>query len=152
MREDVDKAYRVLYASYFPESGLMPHQDWLRTVRAGIRNTIEEVSEELEMWPLLRSDAKYFLLVNFDQMFLKPMAIQSRIYPDNFKKLIRQDIVSILKNAEGELLANKTGPNVSSPTDSIEISGHAVLAAITRIWPKLNVTSAKFWEDDGGMG
>jgi hypothetical protein len=135
MRPDSNEQYKKLYENYSnPDEEYMK---WSIEITRIVRSIIEEVSFEFGLGEELRFDAKYFLLVNYDNMFLKPLGLQrGKENSDSLYELIRKDIRIILHSINGPK----------------KISSHQILSAIDSNWKHLNVANIKFWENDGGMG
>lgn len=93
----------------------------------------------------IRSDAHHFLVVNFHQMIVMPLLMspnapyrieynsnEKPFYSDEFYKVISDDIMKILSSA-----ADNEGQG--------EISGHAILDAVSTQYRKLRTTQFQIW-------
>ena len=85
----------------------------------------------------LRTDAKYFLLVNFNNMIIKPILHQilsgdKELSEILINDLIKTDIKTILKNSLEIRKEEK-------------ISGHDIMKSIDVLWPTLNSTKIELW-------
>lgn len=81
----------------------------------------------------IRSDAKFFLMLNFDQMVFRPLSISNPGYSINDR--IYDDIFAILTRARQDALASRSN----------EISGHAIVNAIALSWGSLKTLSSDSW-------
>jgi hypothetical protein len=102
-----------------------------------IENEIEDV--EIGGKIRLRGDAKLFLLTNFHQMIVRPLllAIISRQIKPLFHReelihMVRDDVRTIIKFSSEE-------------SNDEEISGHAIMRTIDRMWGKLNSSKFEIW-------
>ncbi|NIJ46632.1 hypothetical protein FHR24_003127 [Wenyingzhuangia heitensis] len=84
-----------------------------------------------------RYDAKYFLLINFNNMIVKPILHliikgDKEFLEPQINDLIKTDIKTILDNS----LRLKTEE---------KISGHEIMKSIDTLWPNLNSTKMELW-------
>lgn len=131
------RAYENLYADYVyeerhPFRPYFPYEyDLIRT----IRRAIDRNSDPLENF---RSDARYFLLVNFHQMIIRPL-LEVRPYsnpildPIDFFQAINDDVGTVIQNAREN--ASYGG----------EITGHSMMQSINNLWPQLRTTKFEIW-------
>jgi hypothetical protein len=116
--------YRRYYRSrYYPPFG----PDIIKL----IKSTIDEYSE------ILREDAKYFLIVNFDHLILRPILISN--YP-HLTNEIR--IEELMINIQDDI---RTIILVSSKESEGEISGHSLMRTIDNLWRSLKTTNYRVW-------
>jgi hypothetical protein len=149
MRKEYYEIYRELYDIYrfnqsdpeyfgrriglFRKRRLPPFAD-MRTVRM-IDNAIIEAQGELGLGDRVRPDARLFLLVNLHQMVALPVAGVSGRYREpqsRVEEYVRQDVRDILEAAKEE-------------SKDAEVSGHAVVGALARIWEKLQINKLEVW-------
>jgi hypothetical protein len=132
-------AYNNLYSNYADESGTLKRTkasyNEFYYIRL-IQRTIDRENHNN-----LRPDAKYFLLVNFHQLIIRPLLANDNLfnglsfYPiSNLEDIIEADIKTIIK-------ASKSGLNRTQD----EISGHRVMTVINEMWQTLNVTKFDIW-------
>jgi hypothetical protein len=137
MKPEFYEAYQLLYQQFIfeaPSRNERITQDEYYVLRI-IRKTINELTTEKP----LRPDAKYFLIVNFHFMIIKPLNHQNKrnrvlleeLFP-GLEEDIRSDISSIILLAEKESI------------DS-EISGHSIMRSIDNLWSKLRTTRLEIW-------
>jgi hypothetical protein len=83
----------------------------------------------------LRSDAKYFLFINFAHMVETPLAEnnETSLYPFNN---MNEDIKTLVQSA-----------SLQDP-DETEISGHQIIQALSQTWPSLKLSSLRIWGSD----
>jgi len=84
-----------------------------------------------------RTDAKYFLLVNFNNMIVKPLLYQvlkgdTELSEIQINDLIKTDIKTILRHSLEIKKEDK-------------ISGHEIMKSIDLLWPTLNSTKIELW-------
>jgi hypothetical protein len=84
-----------------------------------------------------RSDAKYFLITNFNNMIIKPILYQilendKEISEDILREYITSDIKTIMYNSL-EIRKEEL------------ISGHDILKSIDSLWPQLQSTKMELW-------
>ena len=82
----------------------------------------------------LRPDAKFFLFVNLWQMVVLPIQLANRAEGFQMENILASDIELLLKEAS---VGRKVGD---------EISGHAVLDALSTNWKRLKLSGFKLWE------
>jgi hypothetical protein len=128
-----------------------------------IRRAIDEVQAELKETTAktLRSDAKYFLLLNLLQMVFTPLRLHggpllagegfagSGPIPEGgtFADLIsflRDDLRLILNDAARRQEGREKLQDSSAPQDR-EISSHLVMEAIVANWSQLGLNSFRIW-------
>lgn len=127
MQQTHRTAYSELYSAYGQGSESVP---W-------VRSAIETVSARL--WPQsgglpvqrvrLREDAKYFLLVNLTEMVVKPL---QGISQARLQAAVDHDLQLLLSAA-------------AHMANSAEISGHAVVDALSRVWSQLEINHFGLW-------
>jgi hypothetical protein len=137
MKKEYYDTYEMLYSEYVYENDFRRRRPFLydeyyiiRTIRKSIDNADKSNS--------LRPDAKYFLIVNFHHLIVRPL-FEQRPYKDRqiekeFTELegdIQDDIATIVsetkKEAEGE------------------ISGHQIMRTIDKVWKNLKTTRLELW-------
>jgi hypothetical protein len=137
MKPEFYEAYELLYQQFIFEGPLKPEsktRDEYYISRI-IRKTINELPTEKP----LRPDAKYFLIINFHFLIVKPLYIKKKsirvlleeLFPD-LEEDIKSDISSIVMMAEQE-------------SQDSEISGHSIMRAIDILWTKLRTTKFEIW-------
>jgi hypothetical protein len=120
MNQSDEKTYTELYYKYPLSEGVV----WIREI-------IDQASsmfggkEKIR----LREDAKYFLLLNFAEMIVRPLG--ARFEPKRLKHDLEHDLKILLDSA-----AEKANP---------EISGHAIINALSKNWAELDVMRLDFW-------
>jgi hypothetical protein len=151
----MDEVYRDIYAQLYDSLGLGPEvfrQNWYYSEQrltgfplnaATIREMIDEAERESFGSTLapappdrqrLRPDAKVFLLTNLLNMVAVPVGLSERARNLDLRRLLFADTSTLMKLAAAE-------------TKNREVSSHAVLQAVAKSWPKLNLSGLKLWED-----
>jgi hypothetical protein len=82
----------------------------------------------------VRSDARFLLLLNFDQMVFRPLALSFNPN-NNIANNIYEDVTNILENARMNAMQKKV----------TEISGHEVLNACSSLWGSLKTLTNDSW-------
>ena len=120
-----------------PTRGLeMEVNEIIATLNRKIIQTIDNVDSQNS----LRPDAKYFLLVNFHQMIVLPIAI-SHLFNEGQEKVPDHQISDLSEKIESDirLIVRESSGNGE------EISGHAIMATIDKLWRKLKTTKINVW-------
>jgi hypothetical protein len=140
----MDPVYREIFAQlyysayrepvFYPfaerwEYQIFPQVSW-------VRRAIDEIEIELasERKLRLRADAKFLLLINLSEMIMRPVLAGGRVRFEEFQVAVRDDINLLITDA-----ASQRG-------EEPEISGHALIDALSRNWRKLKLTDLKIWE------
>lgn len=138
MREEFYKAYQDLYSEYVYEQNFILrrpysfYEDQYYIIKQ-IRISIDKADKE----NTLRPDAKYFLLVNFHHLIVRPLFEQRPYsYSGRFYPKIEQDI-----DADISIIVSKTKEN----SEQGEISGHKIMATINKLWKDLRTTRLELW-------
>lgn len=152
------QAYNDLYVDYAIDFRWLRNTDRLydfsfwekelseEQVIRSIRRAIEQVeitaqSDEEASEYTLRIDAKFFLLVNFHLMVIRPLMIANNRYWDPSRaermigEMIYPDVEKILARAY----------ELARESDKNEVSGHLVMQAIDEMWSDLEVSSFRIW-------
>ena len=138
MRKEYYDIYEMLYADYLYETRIrrtleFPHDEHylLRVLRKSIDKSDKE--------NMLRPDAKYFLIVNFHHLIIRPLLEERpfRHLPNekNFYELedfIQLDIDMIIQETRSINIQEK-------------ISGHQIIQTIDRLWQKLKTNKLEIW-------
>lgn len=132
------EVYEMLYAEYVYESEFRNRRFFLYSeysILKEMRRTIDAEDKENS----LRPDAKYFLLVNFHHLIIKPLferrystEWKSDVEFGGLREDINEDIVTIIRKT-------KQRSNIQ------EISGHQIMKTIDENWQNLKVTNRKIW-------
>lgn len=107
----------------------------------------------------VRPDARYFLLLNFYEMVLRPIALvgrlddeaQGRLSRENLREDINHDIDLILETAEeyasegDEQPRDHWGHLPAERERRREITGHSVIDAIHSAWDKIKFNEYLYW-------
>ena len=93
---------RSLFASFISPQTLRSPQGWSEKMSISrefsrdsieVRRTLDEVEKRLQQTgQVLRSDAKFFLLINFMQMVAMPLRFTQRVETRELRDLLRNDI------------------------------------------------------------
>jgi hypothetical protein len=112
-----------------------------------IFRAIEESQKELEQngLPILREDAKFFLMICFTQMVYTPLLLAVDVQQlqtlvnenPRLDFLVSQDIRTIARNA---------AQSTEAPDQLI--STHALVDSLPSVWGKLRTGATRLWEGD----
>lgn len=136
MREEFHKAYQDLYSEYVYEQNFRRrrykpfYEEEYYFIRQ-IRISIDKADKE----NTLRPDAKYFLLVNFHHLIVRPL-FEQRPYREKFYPEIEKDI-----EADISIIVSETKQN----SEEGEISGHKIMDTINKLWKILRTTRLELW-------
>lgn len=141
MRQEYDRIYRELYTDYVSRftrryRSIFPNANEEFRLLVATNEAIDQIDQEKS----LRSDAKYFLLVNFHHLIIEPLLEgknegigQELSITRDLETAIRRDITDIVQEADGEQL------------DLQLVTGHQIMRAIDRIWERLQTTRFETW-------
>jgi hypothetical protein len=139
MKPEFDNAYQNLFYEYpmneleFFDSRFYRYRN--RDLLRALRNSIIQLDQSISPDKHLRSDAMYFLLINFHHMILSPLAQADSNYIDSERANVFDDLKTIITLAKESSLNG-------------EISGHAVMNIINNSWRDLKTTRLSLWGDD----
>ena len=138
MKKEFYDTYEMLYAEYIYENYFIrrrpfPYDEYYIIRR--IRKSIDTADKE----NTLRPDAKYFLIVNFHHLIVRPL-FEQRPYREfrlekEFPEIeddIQADIATIISETKKE-------------AEKGEISGHQIMRTIDRVWKNLKTTRLELW-------
>jgi hypothetical protein len=138
MDSEYNKIFDLLYAKYDHEIEfrrsipyLLNEYYLIQSIRKSIdRNDVDST---------LRPDAKYFLIVNFHHLIIRPLIDRNslkNIQNENFVIELQENIQSDI-----EMIINE----VKESSEVSEISGHQIMKSIDKLWSKLKITGQKTW-------
>jgi hypothetical protein len=138
MKSEYYEIYEMLYTDYVYENEIrrrrpFPYNEYY-FIKI-IRKSIDKADRE----GILRPDAKYFLIVNFHHLIIRPL-IEHRPSRDfiNEKELFGLDD-SIQSDIETIISETKIEENEQ------DISGHQIMKTIDRLWKTLKTTKINLW-------
>lgn len=138
MKKEFYDTYEMLYAEYIYENEFrrrqtLPYEEYyiIRTIRKSIDTADKENT--------LRPDAKYFLIVNFHHLIVRPL-FERRPYREfrlekkyaEIEDDIQADIAIIVSETKNEARQG-------------EISGHQIMRTIDKVWKNLKTTRLELW-------
>ena len=137
----------MLYADYVYEDEFRhrrtPPYDEYYIVKT-IRQSIDTADKE----NFLRPDAKYFLIVNFHHLIVRPLFEQrEKPFSDFFSKVFGSEkdfFIELENNIQSDIatIVSETKKEVYNQRD---ISGHQIMRTIDRIWQNLKTTRFELW-------
>lgn len=135
MKRKFDDAFSRLYDDYAFEHDNYPDSLYEGSIIRKIQKSIESADPNHN----LRSDAKYFLLVNFHHLVTRPLLDRDRFFDrsygielDRLVETIQSDITDIITKAPASNNEDK-------------ISGHQIMKAIDNQWRYLKSTKLEIW-------
>lgn len=141
------KIYRKIYQDYlfkllngdndFELNIYRNHYNWQLIAKYAeiIDETIDEISNNNKI--IIRPDAKFFLLLNFHQMIIKPILIRKK---ENTKEDV-QEIESYIKEDLNKIILSAA---ILSEEEE-DISSHKIMTSIDNLWNTLNSTKLELW-------
>lgn len=119
-------------------------------VRA-VRQTIDEADRELAVTQRLklRSDARYFLLLNLSEMVVRPVQMRTGTPPfagpsEELDSFLRTDVNLLISDAARRHNERQRSLAQVRPPDR-EISGHSVVEVLAANWTRLKLNSYRIW-------
>jgi hypothetical protein len=144
MKQEFENAYRSLFYEYpyyrriaFPDRPYMLRSE--RDLLEILRNSIIRLGEQSVENTGLRSDALYFLLINFHHMIIRPLAESDNIYSTRYLQEEQENILSDLSTVINLALEQAR---------ERPVSGHTILETINSSWKSLKTTRLSLWGDD----
>jgi hypothetical protein len=128
-------------------------RDLIYETQRAIDNAAEKIGRDR-----VRPDARYFLLVNFYEMVLRPIAlvgrkddeVRERLSRENLSEDLTHDVNLIMETAD-EYASAPTEPRnyweeSSAERERVrEITGHSVIDAIHSAWDKIKFNEYLYW-------
>jgi hypothetical protein len=158
MDQRYNEAYNRLYADYAYDYGY-PRRRQRPWIEPGIeqetvletRRAIEQLEMEAQQHPdarnmRLRPDAKLFLLSNFHLMVVVPLLENAYRNGPGPRAELNQDLVSAIKQDIETILEDAYSTAYEAGVR--EVSGHAVMTSIDKLWKGLKTTSFRIWGGD----
>ena len=116
-----------------------------------VRQTIDEADRELVATRRLklRSDARYFLLLNLSEMVVRPVQMRTGTPPfvgpsEELNSILRTDVNLLVADAARRHNERQIALAQARPPES-EISGHSVVEALAANWKRLKLNSYRIW-------
>jgi hypothetical protein len=100
-----------------------------------VRDVIDEVVRTYKDL-VVRADAKFFLLINFVEMIAIPLSKAAKMEREKLEFELRHDLMLILDTARQELTRAER---------KLEVSGHAIVSAVSKLWSDLELMRPNFW-------
>lgn len=129
------------------EAANFPSNEPIRIIQEIIKEADRGLAATEEL--RLRSDARYFLLVNLTEMVVRP--IQMRIGEPPFAGssaeldgMLRADVNLLVSDAARRHVERQQSLGRTRPPDR-EISGHSVVEALATNWTRLKLNSYRIW-------
>jgi hypothetical protein len=160
MHQEFENLYQQLYVGWPYTTALQPVFDRLRIGQ--MRDIVEDVRKAIDeaeatQSAKLRTDAKYFLLLNFVDMVLLPISIvREKRFNEPGSNIIseekmRSDLAHDVREIINEAVRKKNDEVAELPwsernkPEHKEISGHNVIDAIGNIWNEMKFNDYLYW-------
>ena len=147
-----DQVFRNLYEfrSNRPET-FEPERYPPDEAAQAVRDTIDEADRGLGALEglRLRSDARYFLLVNLTEMVVRPVQLRTGEPPfagpsAELESILLADVRLLISDAGRRHMEHQASlARVRRP--DLEISGHTVVEALAANWTRLKLNSYRIW-------
>lgn len=120
--------------------------DLLMQIDNTIRNASRSFSDKVKDY--LRPDAKYFLLVNYHLLIIRPLLMRPQISrhlnePQQRNLFPKNELADIIEN-DINLILNKANDSAKAANKE-EISGHNIVDTISTNWGNLRSTKFNVW-------
>ncbi|UJP63956.1 hypothetical protein [Mongoliitalea daihaiensis] len=138
MESEYNKIFELLYADYVYEIEYRRRRPFLYNEYYFVRSIRKSIDIK-DVENTLRPDAKYFLIINFHHLIVRPLIernglknLQNESFVFELEENIQSDIEMIINEVKGN--------------DEVEqISGHQIMKSIDALWSKLRTTGQKTW-------
>jgi hypothetical protein len=117
-----------------------------------VRETIDDADRRLadRTGLHLRSDARFFLLINLTEMVARPLQMRTRSAPftgptAELGDILRGDLDLLLEDAARRHTERQRALSRGRPEPDREISGHLVVEALAANWTRLNLNNYRIW-------
>lgn len=139
-RDDLNRSRIVELARY-------QSNEPMNTVHRTIENAQQALEESEGL--RLRSDARYFLLMNLSEMVVRPIQIRTGEMPfkepsGDLDSILRGDLNLLLFDAARRHRERQRSFGAGRRPDR-EISGHLVVEALAANWTRLKLNSYRIW-------
>lgn len=139
MNKRLNDIYDLLYSDFAYERRSIGRRTQTEDIEYYFARLIRKSIDNSDKNNSLRPDAKYFLLVNFLHLIVKPL-LENKPFEDYRNELqffsLEEDIQADIKNIILNAFESKDGQ---------EISGHQIMKSVDGLWSSLRTTSEKTW-------
>ena len=157
----MDPAYEHIFDDLYNVQSNRDYPDRARIFEAGnfasdepvatVRRTIDDADRRLTNYEglRLRSDARYFLLLNLSEMVVRPIQMHTGEPPfvgpsGELDSILRTDVNLLVADAARRHNERQVSLAQVRPPER-EISGHSVVEALAANWTKLKLNSYRIW-------
>jgi hypothetical protein len=139
MTAEYSEIYNNLFYDYLQSVRPTDSRFGFRETEYSLIRALRRSIERADTYNNLRSDAKYFLLVNFHQLIIRPLIEsgrnkrpisekQSFVYEDDIQADVEMIVSSAARNA-----------------DLDGISGHQIMRTVDSLWGQLRTAKFEIW-------
>lgn len=139
MKEQYHEIYESLYKDYVYEQDFIRRKRPFHLDEYYITKTIKKSIERADRENRLRPDAKYFLIVNFHHLIVRPL-IEERPYRSKFQEERIFDLEDSI-HSDIETIINSS----LKTAENKEVSGHQIMRTIDKLWKELRTTKLELW-------
>lgn len=156
----MDSEYEHIFDDLYNLQSNRDYPDRARVFEAGnftsdesatIRRTIDDADSRLSKYEglRLRSDARYFLLLNLSEMVVRPIQMRTAAPPfvgpsQELDEILRTDVNLLVADSARRHNERQVELAKVRPREE-EISGHSVVEALAANWTKLKLNSYRIW-------
>lgn len=139
MNKRLNDIYDILYSDFVYEKRILGRRNQTKENEYYFAKMIKKSIDNADKNNSLRPDAKYFLLVNFLHLIVRPL-IENRSFEDYRNEL---QFVSLEEDIQADI--KKIILNAFELKNKKEISGHQIMKSVDNLWSSLQTTSEKTW-------
>lgn len=139
------KQYYLIFEDLYRDRFDARRTGWPDATGEVLRALIDRAIDDANLVGRVRPDARYFLLVNFTEMVLRPLAAGGDIASGDLQIFeARDDLKRILNWAREESTRRQFDATYDQPAP-VEISARDVISAIARNWDQIAVNKLDAW-------
>lgn len=139
MNKRLNDTYDLLYSDFVNERLFIVKRSLTEEKEYYFAKLIRKSIDNADKNNSLRPDAKYFLLVNFLHLIVRPL-LKNKPFEDYRNKL---QFVSLERDIQDDI--KKIILNAFELKNEKEISGHQIMKIVDNLWSSLQTTSQKTW-------
>lgn len=138
--------YSSEYGMSLRYNNVKKEYELLMQIDNAIRNASRSFPEKIRDY--LRPDAKYFLLVNYHLLIIRPLIMgpqmRRRLNEPRERNLFSPNELRETINSDINLILNKANDSIKDDTKE-EITGHTIVDTISNNWGNLKSTKFNVW-------
>jgi hypothetical protein len=138
MKTDYYETYEMLYADYLYDQYIRWRRPFSENEYYFVK-VIRKAIDKADIETILRPDAKYFLIVNFHHLIVRPL-FEKIPFGDYNKDIV---VVGLEEGIESDI--NRIVRESKQASNEKDISGHQIMKTIDFIWTELSTTKLEVW-------